>query len=86
MPNGLKVLRSWGFKTFDGILFDESYDDIDDSFERIDHILNQVTTYLDMPFNSLKEKVYSEEVQEVLDHNYNLAYKIYNEKEEVVNV
>lgn len=86
MPNGLKVLQSWGFKTFDGILFDESYDDIDDSFERIDHILNQVTTYLDMPFNSLKEKVYSEEVQEVLDHNYNLAYKIYNEKEEVVNV
>jgi hypothetical protein len=86
MPNGLKVLRSWGFKTFDGILFDERYDDIDDCFERIEHILDQVTTYLDMPFNSLKEKVYSDEVQEVLDHNYNLAYKIYNEKEEVVNV
>lgn len=86
MPHGLKVLRSWGFKTFDGILFDESYDDIDNCVERIEHILNQITTYLDMPFDDLKEKIYSDKVQEVLDHNYKLAYKIYNEKEELVNV
>jgi hypothetical protein len=86
MPNSLKVLHSWGFKTFDGILFDESYDDIDDCFERSNHILSQITSYLDMPFDTLKEKIYSDKVQEVLDYNYNLAYKICNETEELVNV
>ena len=86
MPNSLKVLRSWGFKTFDGILFDESYDDIEDCFERTDHILKQVTSYLDMPFDELKEKIYSDEVQEVLEHNYKLAYQIYNNKENLINV
>jgi hypothetical protein len=86
MPHGLKVLHSWGFKTFDGILFDESYDDIDDCFERANHILSQVTSYLDMPFDTLKEKIYSDKVQEVLDHNYNLTYKIFNETEDLINV
>jgi hypothetical protein len=86
MPDSLKVLRSWGFKTFDGILFDESYDDIADCSERANHILSQVTSYLDMPFDTLKEKIYSDNVQEVLNHNYNLAYKICNEAEELVNV
>lgn len=86
MPNGLKFLRSWGFKTFDGILFDESYDNIEDCSKRMEHILSQVTTYLDMPFEALKEKIYSDKVQEVLDHNYKLAYQIYNNKENLINV
>jgi len=86
MPHSLKVLRSWGFKTFDGVLFDESYDDIEDCFERTNHILNQVTLYLDMPFENLKEKIYSRDVQEILDYNYKLAYEIYNDKEDLINV
>lgn len=81
MPNSLKVLRSWGFKTFDGVLFDESYDDIEDCFERSNHILSQVTAYLDMSFDDVKKKIYSSDVQDILEYNYNVAYEIYNKKE-----
>lgn len=86
MPNSLKVLHSWGFKTFDNVLFDESYDNIDNCFERTKHILSQVTKYLDMPFQQLKDKIYSDEVQEIINHNFELAYKIYNNKEKIINV
>ena len=86
MPHSLKQFKSWGFKTFDGILFDESYDSIENFYDRLDAILKQVTKMLTMPFSELQEKVQSAKVQEILDYNYNLAYKIYNEKEELVNV
>ena len=75
-----------GIKTFDGILFDESYDSIENFYDRLDAILKQVNKMLIMPFSELQEKVQSAEVQEILDYNYNLAYKIYNEKKELVNV
>jgi hypothetical protein len=86
MPHSLKRFKEWGFKTFDGVLFDESYDDIEDFYDRLDVILNQVNNTISMPFNELQEKIQSPAVQEVLDYNYNLAYKIYNEKKELVNV
>ena len=86
MPSSLKRLQEWGFKTFDGILFDESYDDIENFYERANFILDQVNGLLNIPFDDLHRKVKSDQVQEILNHNYNLAYKIYNEKEELVNV
>ena len=86
MPGSLNILKQWGFKTFDGILFDESYDEIDDCYERVENILIQVEQLLSMPFQQLKEKVYSKEVQDVINHNYELAHLIYNKKEELVNV
>lgn len=86
MPGSLNILKQWGFKTFDGILFDESYDEIDDCYERVENILIQVEQLLSMPFQQLKEKVYSKEVQDVINHNYELAHSIYNKKEELVNV
>jgi hypothetical protein len=39
-----------------------------------------------MSFSELQERIQSPQVQEILDYNYNLAYKIYNEKEELVDV
>lgn len=86
MPNSLKVLHSWGFKTFDKVLFDESYDNIDNCFERTKHILSQITKYLDMPFQKLKDKIYSDNVQEIIHHNYELAHKIYKNKENLIYV
>lgn len=86
MPHSLKILRDWGFKTFDKILFDEEYDHITDFYSRADCILKQVETLLDTPFEELKEKIYRKDVQEVVEHNYNLAYEIYNKDEVLVNV
>jgi len=78
MPHSLQRLKECGFRTFDGILFDESYDSIENFYDRCDHILKQIEYYLDLPYSELSEKVNSPEVQEVLEHNYALAYTIYN--------
>jgi hypothetical protein len=43
----LKYLRKLGFKTFPE-LFDESYDEIDDNYERIKFILNEVERVCNM--------------------------------------
>ena len=82
MPRSLTRLKEWGFKTFDGVLFDESYDDMENFYDRLNCIIPQVEKYLSMSFDELKEKVYSAEVQQIIEHNYNLAYEIYNNKEE----
>jgi hypothetical protein len=76
MPHSLKTLHSWGFRTYDGILFDENYDTIENFYDRAEHIFSQVMSYLEQPFESVYEKVYSTQVQEVVDHNYNLAMDI----------
>jgi len=86
MPGSLQQLHDWGFKTFDGILFDEEYDKIENFYARADNVLSQIDKLLEMPFSILKEKVYSNEVQEVIEHNYNVAYEIYNNDEDFVNV
>lgn len=86
MPQSLKKFREWGFKTFDGVLFDETYDDIDDFPKRLSNILTQIDQLLQMPFEDLKKKVYSDEVQEIIEHNYKLAYEIYEKNEGILNV
>lgn len=86
MPHSLKKLKEWGFKTFDGVLFDESYDDMNNFYDRLNNILTQVEHWLNTPLDELKQKVNAPEVQAILDHNYNLAYELYNNKEELVNV
>lgn len=86
MPHSLKRFKEWGFKTFDGVLFDERYDDIENFYDRCSCILPQVERYLAMPIEQLKQKVHSAEVQEIVEHNYRLAYKMYNSKESVIDV
>lgn len=86
MPHSLKRFKEWGFKTFDGILFDERYDDMEDFYDRLNCIIPQVEKYLSMSLDELKEKVYSAEVQKIVEHNYNLAYEIYNNKEGKIDV
>jgi hypothetical protein len=68
----LKVLQELGFKTFDNILFNESYDSIDDWEERLLAVLTEVTRVCNTySLNELHNLVYSESVKAVLEHNYN---------------
>jgi hypothetical protein len=76
MQNSLKKFQNWGFRTYDGILFDESYDNIENFYTRADHIFSQVMHYLNMSFEDVHSKIYSPQVQEVVEHNYNLALDI----------
>jgi hypothetical protein len=85
MPGSLDKLRSWGFKTFDNLLFDETYDNIENFYNRLDAILCQIERILAIPFDELQEKIASPEMQSVLEHNYNLAYQLYTD-EELINV
>lgn len=68
----LKVLRRLGFKTFDGILFDESYDSIENWQDRLKAMILEAKRVCTT--NTLKEVhkiVYSSEMEAILDHNYN---------------
>jgi hypothetical protein len=69
--HNLEYLRSYGFKTFDRWI-DESYDTIEDPVERM-HAIGVVL--LDLSNRSLDDlQAILCEMQEVLDHNYNLFY------------
>ena len=46
-PGNLEYLRSYGFKTFDGII-DESYDHIQDNDQRIDNVVKQINWYCNL--------------------------------------
>lgn len=77
-PGSLKLFNdTYGFKSFDGVLFDESYDDIQDHSERQDAILNQLASIMDGGLPDLHDKVFSKEVQDIIDYNYNQLCKLY---------
>ena len=71
-PHSLQLLREeYGFKTFDGILFDESYDLIEDQHQRIQAMVDQLKFIMDnYTLEQLVEKINSPAVQQVLDYNY----------------
>jgi hypothetical protein len=66
----LKYLRSYGFRTFDGI-WDESYDDAEDHdrIERIASLLNSLDKLSDLAKQTLFERC-----REVIEHNWNHFY------------
>lgn len=63
-PGTLSCLKDNGFKTFDK-LFDERYDNIEDPFERLVAIVDEIEN-----FDATKLELIENEVQ----HNYNLFY------------
>lgn len=71
-PGGLHVLREqYGFKTFDGVLFDESYDQMTDYHERMQAIVDQIKHILDnYTVEQFQQKILSDPVQEILEHNH----------------
>lgn len=69
--HSLKYLKELGFKTFDCI-FDESYDTIEPWEQRLISIVKQINDLCKT--NTLEEihnKIQSNEVQSILEHNYN---------------
>ena len=73
----LKTLKQLGFKTFDKLLFDESYDEISDWQMRTYAVLEQnkhiVDTY---SLAELETKIYSAEISEILQYNYDKINKL----------
>lgn len=77
-PDSLKIIRDeYGFKTFDGILFDESYDQIQDYHKRMQALVDQLKYIMDTyTLDQLLDKIHSPQVQQVLEHNHNHLLKL----------
>jgi len=73
----LKYIRSLGFKTFPE-MFDESYDDIEDNYERIDFIYKEVKKLCDMDDEEL-HKIYVSIIPKIR-HNCKILHNIDIEK------
>jgi len=68
----LAYLRKLGFRTFDGILFDESYDSIENWQERLKAIMLETKRICTTKsLNEIHNIMYSQEMQDILDYNYN---------------
>ena len=68
-PYTLKYLKSYGFKTFDK-WWDESYDNIENSNDRMLAVYNTIETLIKLPKN--KWNTIYNEITEVLIHNKNI--------------
>jgi hypothetical protein len=66
-PGNLAYLKSYGFQTFDKWI-DESYDNIQDSDQRLQAIVDQVKILCKMPRSQLKHM--HQDMQHVLDYNF----------------
>jgi len=75
----LEYLKGLGFKTFD-CMWEEHYDDIEQEYLRenacLDLLRDVCHTYT---LETLHKKVYSDEVQAILQHNYDLFNSLANE-------
>jgi hypothetical protein len=75
--NTLKVLHDLGFKTFDNILFDETYDELEDFQMRTYRVLEQNKNIIDThSLQDLEKIIYSNEMIEIIEHNYKQINKI----------
>ena len=74
-PNVLKEFKKLGFKTFD-FIFDESYDDVQNTHERLYKVLRQVGKVCKMPLDELKE--YEDEITKVTDYNFNNLKNVFS--------
>ena len=77
-PHTLKVLKSYGFKTFDK-WWDESYDDEFDFKKRASMILEIVKTLCNYSFSEWN--IILSEMEETLIYNKNLLHKLWYNKE-----
>ena len=75
-PGNLEYLRSYGFKTFDGII-DESYDKIEDNDARIDAVVKQIKWYCDLS-DSEKTEI-QKKCESIVEHNFHHFYGKFKE-------
>ena len=72
MPNSLEVLKSWGYKTFDGLI-DESYDKETDNSERLLKIVNETERLCKLTGEDLIN--FKTQCQSIVEHNFHLFMK-----------
>lgn len=70
-PGNLAYLRSYGFKTFDGII-DESYDLIKDNDSRIDAVAAQLEWYCRLP--AAEKQTVIERLAPIVEYNFHHFY------------
>jgi len=70
-PGNLAYLKSYGFKTFDQWI-DESYDQEQDHYIRIEKITAEISRLCAMPADDLKQM--HQDMQTVLEHNFQHFY------------
>lgn len=70
-PGNLAYLRSYGFKTFDGII-DESYDLIEDSNLRIEAVVDQLAWYCRLSDQEKQDVIRAAEP--IIEHNFHHFY------------
>ena len=71
-PHSLKHLRESGYKTFPQ-LFDESYDDIEDTVERLKFINNEIERVCNMDYETL-HKIHVNEIIPTIKHNQKIFF------------
>jgi hypothetical protein len=76
-PGNLEYLRSYGFKTFDGII-DESYDQIQDNDARIDAVVKQLAWYCGLSAD--KKQDIQTKLEPIIEHNFNWFYNGFRQK------
>lgn len=73
----LEKLKELGFRTFDNILFDESYDNIKDPEMRTQAVLDQVSNICsNLTIKQLHELINTPNVKSVVENNYFLINKL----------
>jgi hypothetical protein len=77
-PGFLKFLKSMGFKTFPEF-FDESYDEIEDSRERINAIVKEIKKICSLSLEELHDRYYN--IFDKLEHNRNRLIEIVDIRE-----
>lgn len=75
-PGNLEYLRSYGFKTFAGII-DESYDNIEDNDARIDAVVEQIKWYCDLT-DSEKTEI-QRKCEPIVEYNFHHFYGKFKE-------
>lgn len=70
-PGNLEYLRSYGFKTFDGII-DESYDLITDNDQRVDAVVKQLQWYCSL--SQQEKNTVIERLAPIVEYNFHHFY------------
>ena len=70
-PGNLEYLRSYGFKTFDGII-DESYDLIKDNDQRVDAVVKQLSWYCSLTQEEKQQVI--ERLAPIVEYNFHHFY------------
>ena len=75
-PGNLAYLKSYGFKTFEGII-DESYDDIQDNDARIDAVVKQIKWYCNLSQEEKSRVI--EAIAPIVEYNFQHFYGKFKE-------